>query len=74
MRASLFSQAASDRTRGYGLKLRHGRLRLDLRKNFFMEKAFWPLEGAAQGGLESSSLEVSKERLDMALSAVVWLT
>lgn len=39
-----------------------------------MEKAFWPLEGTAQGGLESSSLEVSKERLDMALSAVVWLT
>ena len=31
-----------------------------------------PLEGAAQGDLESPSLEVSKESLDVALSTLGW--
>jgi len=61
----------SDRTRGNGCKLKEGRFRLDIRKEFFTMRVVrhWhrlPREAAA-----APSLEVFKARLDGALSNLV---
>jgi len=45
----LFSQVIGNRTRRNGLKLHHGRFRLDIGKNLFTRKSGQPLEQAAQG-------------------------
>jgi len=67
----LFSQVIGDRMRGNGLKLHHGKCRLDIGKNFFPERVVRHWTRLPMEVVEFPSLEVFKKRVDVALQDMV---
>ena len=67
----LFPKAWSGRARGNGLKLKEGRIRLDVRKKFFIMRVVRHWNRLPREVVDAPSLEVFKTRLDGALGNLV---
>jgi len=65
--AKLFSVVPSDRTRGNGHKLKHGKFHLNMRKNFFPLRVMEHWNRLPRGAVDSPPLEIVKICLDKVL-------
>ena len=64
----------SDRMRGNGFKLRQGRFRLDIRRQFFHPEGGDALNRLPKEAVNAPSLQAFKARLDVALGSLgCWL-
>jgi len=68
----LLTRACSDRMRGNGFKLKEGRFRLDVRKEFFTMKVVRHWKRLPREAVAAPSLEAFKASLDGALSNLIW--
>ena len=68
----LFTRVNTGRTRGNGLKLRQGRFRLDMSRNFFTQRVMTRWNRLPKEAVDAPSLEAFKARLDVALGSLVW--
>ena len=67
----LFTSLDSDRTKGNGFKLRQGRFRLDIRRNFFTQKVVINWNRLPKEVVDAPFLEAFKARLDGALDSLI---
>jgi len=68
---NIFSRACCDRTRSNGFKLREGRFRLDVWKNFFTMRVVKHRNRFPREMVDTACLETFKDRLDGTLSNMI---